>query len=99
MAMVIFQNIHAIDVAMAGILSSVFSKGMYTLKDPENVSKFKTLVNHSGLYFGLIVYTTIGAKVMRINLLKTQYGWIFFRFFKCLSYLLNLMRKRHILGF
>ena len=80
MAMVIFQNIHAIDVAMAGILSSVFSKGMYTLKDPDNVSKFKTLVNHSGLYFGLIVYTTIGAKVMRINLLKTQYGWTFLGF-------------------
>ena len=50
MAIVIFQNIHAIDVTMAGILSSVFSKGMYTLKDPENVSKFKTLVNHSGLF-------------------------------------------------
>ena len=67
MAMLIFQNIYAIDVAMAGILHNVFSKGMYTLKDPENVSKFKTLVNHSGLYFGLIVYTTIGAKVFRIK--------------------------------
>ena len=71
MAMFIFQNIYAIDVVMAGILHNVFSKGMYTLKDPENVSKFKTLVNHSGLYFGLIVYTTIGAKVMRFNLTCT----------------------------
>ena len=48
---------------MAGILQNVFSKGIYTLKDPENVSKLKTLVNHSALYFGLIVYTAIGAKV------------------------------------
>ena len=48
---------------MAGILQNVFSKGIYTLKDPENVSKIKTLVNHSALYFGLIVYTAIGAKV------------------------------------
>ena len=52
-----------LDVAMAGILQNVFSKGIYTLKDPENVSKLKTLVNHSALYFGLIVYTAIGAKV------------------------------------
>ena len=42
---------------MAGILQNVFSKGIYTLKDPENVSKIKQLVNHSSLYFGLIVYT------------------------------------------
>ena len=48
---------------MAGILHNVFSKGIYTLKDPDNVSKIKTLVNHSALYFGLIVYTAIGAKV------------------------------------
>ena len=48
---------------MAGILQNVFSKGIYTLKDPENVSKLKTLVNHSALYFGLVVYTAIGAKV------------------------------------
>ena len=48
---------------MAGILQNVFSKGIYTLKDPENVSKIKILVNHSALYFGLIVYTAIGAKV------------------------------------
>ena len=48
---------------MAGILQNVFSKGIYTLKAPENVSKIKTLVNHSALYFGLIVYTAIGAKV------------------------------------
>ena len=41
----------------------MFSKGIYTLKDPDNVSKIKTLVNHSALYFGLIVYTAIGAKV------------------------------------
>ena len=60
MAMLIFQNIHA---TMAGILQNVFSKGMYTLKDPENVSKLKTLVNHSALYVGLIVYTAFGAKV------------------------------------
>ena len=52
-----------LDVAMAGILQNVFSKGIYTLKDPENVSKLKTVVNHSALYFGLIVYTAIGAKV------------------------------------
>ena len=51
---------------MAGILQNVFSKGIYTLKDPENVSKLKTLVNHSALYFGLIVYTAIGAKVFQI---------------------------------
>ena len=50
---------------MAGILQNVFSKGIYTLKDPENVSKIKTLVNHSALYFGLIVYTAIGAKVSK----------------------------------
>ena len=48
---------------MAGILQNVFSKGIYTLKAPENVSKIKILVNHSALYFGLIVYTAIGAKV------------------------------------
>ena len=48
---------------MAGILHNVFSKGIYSLKDPDNVSKIKTLVNHSALYFGLIVYTAIGAKV------------------------------------
>ena len=79
MAMLIFQNIYAIYVTMAGILHNVFSKGMYTLKDPENVSKFKTLVNHSGLYFGLIVYTTIGAKVMRIKLFEkdSPKNWIF----------------------
>ena len=51
---------------MAGILQNVFSKGIYTLKDPENVSKIKTLVNHSALYFGLIVYTAIGAKVFQL---------------------------------
>lgn len=58
-------NVHISEysVTMAGILQNVFSKGMYTLKDPENVSKIKTLVNHSALYFGLIVYTAIGAKV------------------------------------
>ena len=50
---------------MAGILQNVFSKGIYTLKAPENVSKLKTLVNHSALYFGLIVYTAMGAKVGR----------------------------------
>ena len=48
---------------MAGILQNVFNKSIYTLKDPENVSKIKTLVNHSVLYFALIVYTAIGAKV------------------------------------
>ena len=48
---------------MAGILQNVFNKGIYSLKAPENVSKLKTLVNHSALYFGLIVYTAIGAKV------------------------------------
>ena len=48
---------------MAGILQSVFSKGVYTLAVPKNVTKIKQLVNHSGLYFGLIVYTAIGAKV------------------------------------
>ena len=52
---------------MAGILQNVFSKGIYTLKAPENVSKLKTLVNHSALYFGLIVYTAMGAKVGRIQ--------------------------------
>ena len=40
---------------MAGILHNVFSKGIYSLKDPDNVSKIKTLVNHSALYFGLSV--------------------------------------------
>ena len=48
---------------MAGILQNVFSKGLYTLADPENMSKIKQLVNHSTLYFGLIVYTAIGAWV------------------------------------
>ena len=50
---------------MAGILQNVFTKGIYSLKDPENVSKIKTLVNHSALYFGLIIYTGVGAKVGR----------------------------------
>ena len=49
---------------MAGILQNVFSQGIYTLKDPENVSKLKQLVNHSTLYVGLIVYTAIGAWVL-----------------------------------
>ena len=48
---------------MAGILQNVFSKGLYTLADPENMSKIKQLVNHSTLYFGLIFYTAIGAWV------------------------------------
>ena len=51
---------------MAGILQNVFIKGIYTLKDPDNVSKIKTLVNHSALYFGLIVYTAIGAKAFQL---------------------------------
>ena len=48
---------------MAGILQNVFSRGIHTLKNPENVSKIKQLINHSALYVGLIVYTAIGAKV------------------------------------
>jgi hypothetical protein len=55
---------------MAGILQNVFSirKGIYTLKVPENVSKTKkSLINHSALYLGLIVYTAIGAKVGKPN--------------------------------
>ena len=61
---------------MAGILQNVFSKGIYTLKDPENVSKIKILVNHSALYFGLIVYTAIGAKVSYgENSLKYRVEW------------------------
>ena len=52
---------------MAGILQNVFSKGIYTLKVPGNVSKIKTLVNHSALYFGQIVYTVIGGKVGKPN--------------------------------
>jgi len=51
---------------MAGILQNVFNKSIYTLKDPENVSKIKTLVNHSVLYFALIVYTAIGAKIFQL---------------------------------
>ena len=80
MAMLIFQNIHATDVGMAGILQNVFSKGMYTLKDPENVSKLKTLVNHSALYVGLIVYTAFGAKVNEcyvVNLIDFLFSMIF----------------------
>ena len=57
---------------MAGILQNVFSKGIYTLKDPENVSKIKTLVNHSALYFGLIVYTAIGAKIFQLLELPSE---------------------------
>jgi len=59
---------------MAGILQNVFSKGIYTLKAPENVSKIKTLVNHSALYFGLIVYTAIGAKIFQLLELPTELG-------------------------
>ena len=66
---------------MAGILQSVFSKGAYTLKVPENVTKIKQLMNHSGLYFGLIVYTAIGAKVcICTKSLKVEEEKKFFRF-------------------
>ena len=51
---------------MAGILNSVFTKGIVTLQDPENVSKLKTVVNHSALYLGLLVYTAAGAKVFQL---------------------------------
>ena len=68
---------------MAGILQNVFTKGIYTLKDPQNVSKIKTLVNHSALYFGLIVYTAIGAKVMIYWKEKFSAVLFYFRYFSC----------------
>ena len=61
---------------MAGILHNVFSKGIYSLKDPDNVSKIKTLVNHSALYFGLIVYTAIGAKVSSYSDIHQFPSWV-----------------------
>ena len=67
---------------MAGILQNVFSKGLYTLADPENMSKIKQLVNHSTLYFGLIFYTAIGAWVgtnkfwhERAAFQRSAFGW------------------------
>ncbi|XP_023345518.1 potassium channel subfamily K member 18 isoform X2 [Eurytemora carolleeae] len=50
---------------MAGIIQSVFSKGIYTLKAPEAVNKFKSLASHVGLYVGIVVYTAIGAKIFQ----------------------------------
>ena len=66
---------------MAGILQNVFTKGIYSLKDPENVSKIKTLVNHSALHFGLIIYTGVGAKVGRELKIKQFKKNLFPRFF------------------
>ena len=70
-------------LSMAGILQNVFTKGIYSLKDPENVSKIKTLVNHSALYFGLIIYTAVGAKVE--TQIKQSWQILFSRFFNFLS--------------
>lgn len=39
------------------------AQGIYTLKAPEAVNKFKSLASHVGLYVGIVVYTAIGAKV------------------------------------
>ena len=70
---------------MAGILQNVFSKGLYTLADPENMSKIKQLVNHSTLYFGLIFYTAIGAWVGTDKFYYYLLMDLFFRYFNFLS--------------
>ena len=44
------------------------AQGIYTLKAPEAVNKFKSLASDVGLYVGIVVYTAIGAKVRHVGL-------------------------------
>ena len=48
--------------AMAGILQNLFVRAL----NPESVRSLKMVMSHASLYFGIILYTAVGAKVLQL---------------------------------
>ena len=47
---------------MAGILQNLFVRAL----NPESVRSLKMVMSHASLYFGIILYTAVGAKVLQL---------------------------------